>query len=374
MKIGILTLPLHTNYGGILQAYALQTVLERMGHEVEVFDRTYLLHRSLWRNTISFVYRLCLRLGRKKVSLFPQKEYNERQEARRKYVNIFIHKYLNRRELTRYDRISPVEYDAIVVGSDQVWRKRYIPQQDIRLPFLEFTKNWNIKRIAYAASFGIDYWDYDEEETKMASKAIRRFDAVSTREQSGVELCREYLSFNDVKRVLDPTMLLDRNDYIKLIEESGYTNDHKGEIMLYVLDYSDEKRKFVSQCEQYMNMKAFETNSKYEVKGASMDEIIQPPVEQWLSGFRDSSLIITDSFHACVFSILFHKNFIVIGNKRRGLTRFQSLLSLFGLEDRMVVDNLELSLCDKSIDWDNVDDILNRMRDESLSFLRQSLS
>ena len=100
---------------------------------------------------------------------------------------------------------------------------------------------------------------------------------------------------------------------------------------------------------------------------------MQPPVEQWLRSFRDSSYVITDSFHACVFSILFHKQFIVIGNQSRGLARFHSLLSLFGLEDRMVIENLDVSLCDRPIDWDRVDTILKKWREFSKSFLEKAL-
>ena len=143
--------------------------------------------------------------------------------------------------------------------------------------------------------------------------------------------------------------------------------------MCYVLDYSNEKRQYISECAKVLDMIPFETNSKYEVKGASLEEIVQPPVEQWLRSFRDSSYVITDSFHACVFSILFHTQFIVIGNQSRGLARFHSLLSLFGLEDRMVTENLDVSLCERPIDWDKVDIKLKELRAYSRSFLEKAL-
>lgn len=373
MRIGILTLPLHTNYGGILQAYALQTVLERMGHEVEVLDKPDQIHRPLWRNSMTFAKRLALRAVGKNVSLNYQKEYNLRERAKRKYVNVFIQQYINRRELKSYDAISPADYDAIVVGSDQVWRQKYMPKMNVRIPFLAFTEGWNIKRIAYAASFGSDEWEYTDENTTAAKQAIQGFDAVSTREESGVALCKDYLGYYDAVHVLDPTLMLDRKDYEHIIEESDLTQKINGDLMCYVLDYTQEKRQYISECAKVLDMIPFDTNSKYEVKGASLDEIVQPPVEQWLRSFRDSSFVVTDSFHACVFSILFHKPFIVIGNKSRGLARFDSLLSLFGLEDRMVTDNLDVSLCDKPIDWDRVDIKLKELRADSKSFLEKAL-
>lgn len=373
MKIGILTLPLHTNYGGILQAYALQTVLERMGHEVEVLDKPDQIHRPLWRNAMTFTKRLALKAIGKQVCLNYQKEYNTRERAKRKYVNVFIQKYIRRRIVDRYEKISPDDYDAIVVGSDQVWRQKYMPKMNVKIPFLLFAEGWNIKRIAYAASFGTDVWEYTVENTNAAKLAIQRFDAVSIREHSGVTLCKDYLDYHDAKQVLDPTLLLDRIDYEHIIEESDSTHKINGSLMCYVLDYTNEKRQYISKCAKVLDMSPFETNSKYEVKGASLEEIVQPPVEQWLRSFRDSSFVITDSFHACVFSILFHKSFVVIGNQSRGLARFDSLLSLFGLEDRMVTENLDVSLCDRPIDWDRVDIKLKELRAYSRSFLEKVL-
>lgn len=373
MKIGILTLPLHANYGGILQAYALQTVLERMGHEVEVLDKPDQIHRPLWRNSMTFAKRLALRAVGKNVSLNYQKEYNTRERAKRKYVNVYIRQHIKRRELKSFDAISPADYDAIVVGSDQVWRQKYMPKMNVRIPYLVFTEGWNIKRIAYAASFGLDEWEYTDENTNVAKQAIHRFDAVSTREESGVALCKDYLGYYDAVHVLDPTLLLDRKDYENIIDDSDLTQKINGDLMCYVLDYTQEKRQYISECAKMLSMTPFDTNSKYEVKGASLDEIVQPPVEQWLRSFRDSSFVITDSFHACVFSILFHKPFIVMGNKSRGLARFDSLLSLFGLKDRMVTDNLDVSLCDRPIDWDRVDMRLKELRADSKTFLEKAL-
>ena len=373
MKIGILTLPLHTNYGGILQAYALQTVLERMGHEVEVLDKPEQMHRPLWRNAMTFAKRFALRAFGKNVSLNYQKDYNIRERAKRRYTKAFIQKYIRRRIIDRYGNISPNDYDAIVVGSDQVWRRRYMPGNDVRIAYLEFTKGWDIKRIAYAASFGVDTWEYNPKDTKNALKAIQRFDAVSTREKSGVDLCKNYLDYTSAIQVLDPTMLLDKRDYEKLIEQSDQTYKPDGNLMLYILDYTEGKREFVNKVAKKLNLRPFDTNSKYEVKGASLDEIVQPPVEQWLRSFRDSSYVITDSFHACVFSILFHKPFIVIGNKSRGLARFQSLLSLFEMEDRMLIDTYDVSLCNKDINWEKVDSKLDKLRADSKSFLEQTL-
>lgn len=373
MKIGILTLPLHTNYGGILQAYALQTVLERMGHEVEVLDKPDQIHRPLWRNSITYLKRLGMRIMGKDVCLDYQKEYNSRERAKRKYTKAFIQKYIRRRIIDRYEKISPNDYDAIVVGSDQVWRRCYMPGNDVRIAYLDFTKGWNIKRIAYAASFGVDSWEYNPKDTKIARKAIQRFDAVSTREKSGMDLCMNYLDYTSAIHVLDPTMLLDKSDYEKLVEKSDQTYKPDGELMLYILDYTDEKREFVNKVANQLNLRPFDTNSKYEVKGATLDEIVQPPVEQWLRSFMESSFVITDSFHACVFSILFHKPFIVIGNEKRGMSRISSLLQTLGINSHLKCNFRDLDLNESYEIPEKVYHNLDGIKRHSINYITQYL-
>lgn len=97
------------------------------------------------------------------------------------------------------------------------------------------------------------------------------------------------------------------------------------------------------------------------------------PVEEWLRSFHDAELVITDSFHACVFSIIFRKPFICIGNKGRGSARFESLLSMFGLEDRLVdisdIDDVPLS----PINWQYVEEILMQKKEVAIAFIKNSL-
>ena len=109
----------------------------------------------------------------------------------------------------------------------------------------------------------------------------------------------------------------------------------------------------------------FRINSKVEDKTAPIAERIQPPVEQWLRGFHDAEFVVTDSFHACVFSILFHKPFFVVGNKKRGLSRFTSLLGLFRLENRLISTAAETDSLETAIPWNNIETTLNILRQKS---------
>lgn len=376
MRIGILTLPLHTNYGGILQAYALQRVLQGMGHEVVVIDEEKQFRFSLKRRIEMYVKGKLKRLLLGKDAIIYSPEYYKLLwEARTKYTGQFVAEHIARRGVSNISEITEGEFDAFVVGSDQIWRERYAKLfPGVRNAFLQFTEGWNVRRISYAASFGTDKWEYNKSDTVTCSVMVQRFDAVSVREASGVELCRDKLSV-EATHVVDPTLLLDSTDYIKLINTD--TSMSQGDLMCYLLDQSTDSSKIVSSIAEAKALKPFSTNTQTENQQLSLEERIQPPIEEWLQGFRDAEFVVTDSFHACIFSILFAKPFVVIGNKSRGMARFESLLQVFGLTDRLVCSHEDyLSRREtllKPIDYEQVSRILDEKRSEALEFLGEAL-
>lgn len=221
MKIAILTLPLHTNYGGLLQAYALQSALERMGYEVSVLDK---IRKPKVQIPFSVsVKRLIMKfILRKNVAPIGQLEDYKRRKKRNTNTWKFADKYIHRHELDNLGSIKEDDYDVFVVGSDQIWRREYILNsfKCVEDAFLGFAKTWNVKRIAYAPSFGHDVWDYTPEETVSIRALLRLFDYLSVREESGVELCMRELGLT-TKHVADPTMLLTAEDYKVLILNSA---------------------------------------------------------------------------------------------------------------------------------------------------------
>lgn len=373
MRIGILTLPLHTNYGGILQAYALQTVLERMGHQVVVFDLPLEKFKlPLWKKPLAYTKRIIKRgiLGQKDVQIFKEEEIFNRLKTERKYTQPFIDKYIHRYLIHRSSDINKNDFNAIIVGSDQIWRMLYFEGSYNDLndadAFLAFTDGWNIKRVSYAASFGIDTTDVRPECLDACRIALSKFDGVSVREESGVDICKENFGI-EATWVLDPTMLLDIEDYRKLFvgtTESG----HEHTLASYVLDETPSIEQLREKIAQDKNLIVHKTNIA-DTGNVKRGIVPQPPVEDWLSSLYNADYIINDSFHACVFSILFHKQFTVIANKKRGLSRFKSLLSFFGLEDRIITSPEEYrSMPD--IDYVKVDAILKQKRQESMDFLK----
>ena len=370
MRIGILTLPLHTNYGGILQAYALQTVLERMGHDVCLIEKKRQpLRLPLWKAPLSYGKRIVKNLTGHPYPIFFERKVNREEPLVRQNTDKFVNKYIKRRFVDDFSEIGKDDFDAIVVGSDQVWRPKYFID-GIENAYLTFAKEWNIRRIAYAASFGTDKWEYSSEQTISCRRLLKNFDAVSVRESSAVTLCREHLGV-DVKRVLDPTMLLSTNDYMKLFDANG-TPRSNGNLLCYIIDETPEKMSFVNKIAQERGLIPFRVNSKVENLIAPLQERIQPPVEQWLRGFYDADFVVTDSFHACVFSILFNKPFFVLGNEKRGLSRFSSLLGMFGMEN-LLVTNKDLNEKQNDIDWARVMSLLAEEKKKAINFLNENL-
>ena len=375
MRIGILTLPLHTNYGGILQAYALQTVLERMGHEVVVISRNFNLEKfpPFWKLPLSITKR-CIRkyLLRQNVYIFSESYNNKIYKTISQHTQMFVDQHIHTFIIEKFEELKESDFDCIVVGSDQVWRKKYFTSQyatTIDNAYLSFAKNWNIKKIVYAASFGSEDWEYDDEDTQKCKKLIQQFQVVSVREDSGVQLCKEKFGIEAIQ-LLDPTLLLKMEDYIKLFKDK--TEPSIGNLMVYILDESPKTDQILSEVVKQTKLHPFRTVAKKASQTEILEKRIQPPPESWLRGFYDAKFIVTDSFHACVFSIIFNKPFLVIGNESRGLSRFSSFLKQFHLEDRLIT-NVEETVLKLNFAPPDSQQVIHTLKEFSDRFLRDML-
>lgn len=371
MRIAILTLPLHTNYGGILQCYALQTVLQRMGHDVKVLTKLQYGTSYYWIYPLAVCKRMLKRyILRKDVDIL-----RAPHEIRRKNTDRFIRKYINKYKFRNWTSDITKGFDAIVVGSDQIWRPEYF--QPIECAFLSFLGDSKLKCISYAASFGVDYCAYTTEQLAVCSPLLKRFDAVSVRETSGVELCSNYFGV-DAVQMIDPTLLLSADDY-RLLVNKAKTKPSKGNMLVYILDKTEEKMDLITKIaiERGLNPFWLDSPDEYNDNLLLMDQI-KMPVEQWLRSFDDAEFVFTDSFHGCIFSIIFRKQFLVIGNKERGMSRFYSLLGMFSLMDRLICNedngNNLLEKINSKIDYKNIFEKIEKQRIHSLDFIKRSLS
>ncbi len=383
MKIGILTQPLQNNYGGLLQNYALQQVLIKAGHDVETIDQVDQKPKSRIRTFIGKYRRELIWL------LFPRKRKlattKEEIAVIRRETNRFINTYLHRTEIIGTEKgfakiAKKNKYDAYIVGSDQCWRPKY--NAFLEMMYLYFVKkDTGIVRISYAASFGTDQWEYSQEQTIKCASLLKLFDLVTVREDSAVYLCKEHFGL-DAYHVLDPTLLLSSEDYQKLIETEQITKS-EGSLFYYILDPIKEKRLLLDNIAKSQNLVPFTIMPRIQAQIRTVEDVkerledcVYPSVIEWISGFRDAKMVLVDSFHGAVFSIIFNKPFWVVANCKRGNARFYSLLKLFHLEDRMVsLDDKNEFITDwsKPIDWNNVNQILNIERKKSLKLLFMKL-
>lgn len=375
MNIAILTHPLRNNYGGLLQNYALQMILNELGHTPITLDYTPRNQYNITKKILSIIKRLILKAKGERISWRGWQTAKEMAFIS-KNTKGFIHSYIKTTEPFYLDNIAnilPRNIDAIIVGSDQVWNPNYA--KPIEKFYLSDFTNFKGKRIAYAASFGTEDWLYNDNETTICSKLLSEFDGISVRELSGIDFVRKKFS-QKASLVLDPTLLIEKKYYEEIAKHSDIVFS-KETMMCYVLDKSLQKDQIINKASKHLGLEAVQIMPKAnfnEVGPRGLDSCIFPSVEDWLKGFIDSKFVITDSFHGTVFAIIFNKPFISILNRERGADRFYSLLDALGLSDRLITSNDDLSkIIDKSIDFNTVNNILYKEKIKSINFLTQSL-
>lgn len=372
MKVGILTLPLVNNYGGILQSYALKKVLNDNGIETVLIDyknNPMSTFEALKRRTKNKLKELLYSNTNKQIapidSMIEEVSVNAKSfiDAELSPKTEAIYSF---NELVKTNQL----VDGYIVGSDQVWRPDYTP--NIRRYFLDFVDDYNIK-VSYAASFGKDAFSVDEDTYNYCIQKLKSFNGISVREDTAKKILKDQFNV-DSEHVLDPTMLLEESDYKYLVNKySPSSNVKESKLFCYILDRNELSNKLISFVSNSLNIKPFEVKPKsidvnYE---KSKQDYVYPHLTIWLKAFIDSEFIIVDSFHGCVFSIIFNKKFIAIGNVSRGLARFYSLLKLFGLESRLILSHSEITdkLIKSEIEWDDVNKKLSKLRRQSLIFL-----
>ncbi len=379
MKLGILTLVPYDNYGGILQGYALQTVLERMGHDVTIMRTKLYNWVSLKNKILRFVWWVKDRYVKRKagISCLVPGTYLDYRVARIKpFIDKHIHftrEFSSTRDLYRFQDKS--QYDGFVVGSDQTWRPCLSP--DLYHMFCDFLPASSHKlRIAYAASFGVDTNEFSDVQLGICKPLIKKFQAISVREESGVKLCKDMFGV-EAKHVLDPTMLLDKEDYMELIKDYRPQNEHV-DLMQYMFFFNHEENAIIAKTSSLLNMKPVNLMTKYflnQVQDKSQLPDAQfLPVEEWISAYNRAKFVLTDSFHGTVFCIIFNVPFLCVSPV--AIARFKSLLKVYGLEDRLVMKESEVTkdLLEKPIDWEKVNSVREVLKKQSLDFLKKSLS
>lgn len=377
-RVLICTLPLQNgNYGGLLQAYALQQALRGQGFEPVTDNSPRFYRRGRMFRLKEVARRLLLVLGVSRASWIDK--VVEAANAVR------ISEFADRRISCCSLYTSPgcvdsgvvAHADAFVVGSDQVWRAKYADPREYLFSFLP-DKDPR-PRISYAASFGRDdLQEYTKEMVYRTAELAKRLDAISVREISAVELCREGWGL-EAEQHMDPTFLLSKSDYQRLAAEAD-DRIFGGRVVDYFLDESREARELAKVVARIRNRERF---SLIPPRPGSYLAFIRhpaafrrPSVEAWVGTIGAADFVVTDSFHGTVFAIIQGVPFITVANRSRGVSRVSDLLTSLGLEERLVELGSPISklVIQRPIDWQSVHERIADERSRSLNFLVRELS
>lgn len=368
MKVGILTLWFHSNFGFIMQAYALQKVIKDMGHEPYHYY-TRVEQKPFINKAKQTIKNLICKMSKSYSGpIFYYWPTEKDYEIIDKNTNDFIREHIKLtpyfksiEELTSYDTSS---FDAFIVGSDQVWRAEF--SLNISTYFFDFLPEGK-RRMSYAASFGIPQLDYTEKEKNICKGLISKFNNVTVREEDAVDLCKNEFGV-DATCVIDPTLLIEKDHYINLADRGELINNGKPFIFAYILEYNQDIKDYLKVVSEKYNLPIINLlpPNYYFSSKANLSNLVYPPIYSLLRGFRDAEFIVTDSFHGTAFSINMNKKFAVFNHKQRGSSRITSLLDTFGLGNRLESDDFR----DGIIDYCRVNSILEKKRKDAISILQ----
>lgn len=360
-RVGILNFQYSThNYGAVLQAAALEEYIKCLGYEVKHINFIPVTSKK------SFIRRLLSKVI--KVIVLKQNINKRPKILNNQVFEEFRKQYLNRTIIcSSDDEVKDVskEFDAVVVGSDQVWRASKTGK-DALIYFLSSVSN-RCRKISYAASFGSEYWELTDSSVNLRiKKSLHDFDFISVREDTGVEICDKVFDVKSL-HVIDPTLLIDRSFFEKIIKNSSLYKA-SGKIVYYKLDVEKRFSDLIDMLEMDYGC---ESKNIYYTKDD--DGYYYSSVSDWLNEIKNSRLVVTDSFHCVCFAIIFQREFICVANNDRGLSRLQSLLNQLGLKERIIYEPYDKGFKFDEINYDDVYSRLEDIRRESSTFLIDSL-
>lgn len=368
-RVGIVTCFLD-NSGACLQAYALQQTINSLGYPNEIIK--YTEPWGYYNATIKNSYNLLQHLRSIKSPEF-REQYRNGMYKKTAFVQ-FRKKYLQFTK-TEYKSIIQVQtdsnkFDCYVCGSDQIWNPTFYDKCN-PVYYLAFVDD-NTPKIAYAPSIGLN--DIPEKYLSQFIEYISRLDYISVRESKGVELIARYTG-KEAKHVLDPTLLLEAKQWDKLIK----SKKRKPYVFCYLFGnhdyYANVINHIADQNNWQVRMIPFFLS---DIQPKFITEVNAGPIE-FLSLIKDAQLVITDSFHASVFSMLFKKDFYVLlrdsdCDKNSMNSRIYSLLNMVGLKDRLLTKEEALSInVNKIENYETVHEVIKKYRVDSINYLKQAL-
>lgn len=354
MKIGVITFTYGQNYGNKLQNYALVKFINN-----RYTDEVYTLQNFDKTTKGNFIVRLkkhikkIIRFNNEKIKKSRKLKFEEFNKKYLKYYDIILNK-------SNYNKFN--DFDILICGSDQIWNPFY--NKDMITYTGAFAKN--VKKISYAASIGIN--QIPEELVEAYKKNISAMDYIGIREEEGAKLLRKYID-KEISVQVDPTMLLTVNDWDEIASKPDKKNEED-----YILTY------FIKEKDQKTQEKIEEFSKKSKIKVINLNDIneknwydLDPCEFLWM--IKNAKFVFSDSFHATVFSLIYHKPFHCFerinkeeNNKQE--SRLNTLLKYFNLTERIGEFK---SKNEEDIDWDKVDEVMENIKQKSINYLDNAI-
>ncbi|EHR1327897.1 polysaccharide pyruvyl transferase family protein [Clostridium perfringens] len=362
MKVCTITCHDVYNHGAAMQAYALMKYLKNNGYEVEIIDykpdylsnhyKLFSINNEKWDKSIlrRFIY-LSFKITLRLISLKRKKSFDKFKEE-----NLVITKkrYYSNEELKK----DIPKADVYICGSDQIWNSLHMNGRDLAF-YLDFVPNNKVK-FSYAASFATD--DIDRKYKTMVKNAISKLDGVGIREKSGVELVKR-LGINSAVNVVDPVFLLEKEDWDKIATEKF----KEKYLLVYDFDNSSLIEKIAVEVASKNGLKIYTINTNRPKYADKCFNLSGP--KTFVSLVKNAEFVVSNSFHAVVFSIIYQKNIAIVNRNENINTRMRDLLSDLNLEDRLINNNYDIDFIIKDIDYKSVNNILGKKINFSKKFI-----
>ena len=382
MKIGIITILKCNNFGAELQAFATQKKLELMGYDAEIIDYLYFKHDqfqftkrakpfvsfTLKQRMIEFLkYRIVNRCLYKILPVFS----NVLKGRNEKFSSFHINNTKLSRTYKSIDSLyhTNLNYDAYIVGSDQVWN----PGTGVSLEpyFLTFAPN-DKKKFAYASSFGVT--SIPNQYKDIYKRLLNNLEHISVREDAGAKIVKD-ITGRTAKVVLDPTLLLSKNEWIKF--GSGLNPSTKGYILIYEVHPSVKLQELAFKYSKDFGLPIYRVAVRAFMnwKNEGITNLCNIGPADFISLFENASMVFTNSFHGTAFSVNFGKQFYtLLSSTGKKNSRMTSLLNIMNLNARIIYDTADCS----QVSWEKFDtaasqELLNQERNKSVHYLEESL-
>ncbi|AYN66093.1 polysaccharide pyruvyl transferase family protein [Euzebyella marina] len=364
MKIALVTIHNVTNYGAILQAYATKIALSKYGEVTVVDYQNQYLNKNM---------------------------HKVRFEASVHGIKMLVHDLLNllwrTRLLSRFKHFTDTnlnltatlgdkdllegklgKFDIYVCGSDQIWNPVVVSPIDKIDPifFLSFAPD-EAKKFSYASSIGHHY--FTQEEKQQVQSLLDNFDMISVRESDGKKKLEELLPDKKIFHVVDPTLILPKKEWFSLF---NVQQNNEKYILVYSVPRTELIKKAIGYFSQKMGLKIVAIDRMFFPIGKIDKHVRDAGPNEFIQLFANASFIITDSFHGSCFSVNFEKPFACI-SANKGANRQESLLRLLNIDNRIMYKEEDFESLDLEVDYDEVTPKLEKIRNESLSFIEAAI-